>query len=72
MKIGRQNPGQNPTNGTSGEVSAPNALVLGLARLLADEGQLAGASIHFREVLRLDPRNETARRFFAEHGPEAR
>jgi Flp pilus assembly protein TadD len=41
---------------------------LHLARSLAEEGQLAGASAHFRQVLRLEPRNEEARRFFAEPG----
>jgi tetratricopeptide (TPR) repeat protein len=38
---------------------------LHLARLLADQGRMPAASNHFREVLRLDPRNELARRFFA-------
>lgn len=43
-----------------------------LAQLLAEHGDRAAAGQHFREVLRLDPRNESARRFLSESEKEAR
>lgn len=39
---------------------------LHLARLLAMQGQTAAASTQFCEVLRIDPRNQVARRFLSE------
>jgi tetratricopeptide (TPR) repeat protein len=36
-----------------------------LAQLLAEQGELSAATNHYREVLRLHPRNEAALRFFS-------